>query len=398
MNDRIALLADGRLIVAATDGTSKRHDCEFAAEIERREQRSAEKNSWLRGDQEAPGGMFNRSSLWGGKGVPRGVSVRPRVVAVAGGDRPESMVYALWTGVVGAVLDFDFSENYERRVFHRERFHVSEFDRHPGDGRIACRFGDEEVSHLAVLEPDGRHAKPVTEGDSIDSAPSWVPDREAILYHSAGLSRDPQGYVRGFGPFGIHRIDLSNGELETVLESPAHDYLAPQSDAGGNLYYIRRSYEGPEGAKPSVWVTLKDTFLFPFRVFRALIDFFQIFSHLVSRKPLTTAGGPKQQGPEPVRMWIAGRMIDVQKASQANSPDGALAPADWELVKRTANGTETVLARHVLAYDLANDGRIAWSDGKNLHLIGADGSKRKLLSEPLIDSVKWLETFEGTAE
>jgi hypothetical protein len=102
MNDRIALLADGRLIVAATDGTSKRHDCEFAAEIERREQRSAEKNSWLRGDQEAPGGMFNRSSLWGGKGVPRGVSVRPRVVAVAGGDRPESMVYALWTGVVGA--------------------------------------------------------------------------------------------------------------------------------------------------------------------------------------------------------------------------------------------------------------------------------------------------------
>jgi len=67
-------------------------------------------------------------------------------------------------------------------------------------------------------------------------------------------------------------------------------------------------------------------------------------------------------------------------------------------VKRTANGTETVLARHVLAYDLANDGRIVWSDGKNLHLIGADGSKRKLLSEPLIDSVKWLETFEGTAE
>jgi hypothetical protein len=394
MNDRIALLADGRLIVAATDGTSKRHDCEFAAEIERREQRSAEKNSWLRGDQEAPGGMFNRSSLWGGKGVPRGVSIRPRVVAVAGGDRPESMVYALWTGVVGAVLDFDFNENYERRVFHRERFHVSEFDRHPGDGRIACRFGDEDVSHLAVLEPDGRHAKPVTEGDSVDSAPSWEPGKEAILYHSAGLSRDPQGYVRGFGPFGIHRIDLTNGELETVLESPLHDYLAPQTDAKGNLYYIRRSYEGPGGPKPSVWVTLKDTLLFPFRVFRALIDFFQIFSHLVSRKPLTTAGGPKQQGPEPVRMWIAGRMIDVQKASQANSPDGALAPADWELVKRTTDGSETVLARHVLAYDLAADGRIAWSDGKNLHLIGTDGSKRKLLSEPLIDSVKWLEPLE----
>lgn len=398
MNDRIALIADGRLLLADTDGATRRHDCQFAADIERREQQSAEKNTWLRGDNEAPGGMFNRSSLWGQRGSGGGPSPRPRIVGVAGGDRPDSMVYALWTGVVGAVLDFDFTENYERRVFHRERFHVSEFDRHAGDGRIACRFGDDDVSHLAVLDSDGRNAKPVTEGDSIDAAPSWIPGAEAILYHSAGLSRDPRGYIRGFGNFGIHRIDLTTGTLETVLESPTRDFLAPHADASGNLYYIRRHYEGPEGPRPSAWATLKDTLLFPFRVFRAFIDFFQIFSQLVSRKPLTTSGGPKQQGPEPVRLWVAGRMIDVQKAGQANAPDGALAPADWELVKRTPDGSETVLARHVLAYDLAADGRIAWSDGKNLHLIGADGSKRKLLTEPLIDSVKWLEVLAGTAE
>jgi hypothetical protein len=125
-------------------------------------------------------------------------------------------------------------------------------------------------------------------------------------------------------------------------------------------------------------------------VIRAMVDFFQIFSMMVSKKPLTTAGGPKAQGPEPVRMWIHGRMIDVQKASATNAPDGALAPADWELVKRAADGTESVLAKHVLAYDLAADGRIAWSDGKNLHLIESGGAKKKLLSEPLIDSVRWL--------
>lgn len=396
MNQRIALIADGRLVLAGTDGKSARHDCEFAADIERREQRSAEKNSWLRGGDEGQMGMFNRSSLWGQRGGGGGGSPRPRIVAVAGGDRPESMVYALWTGVVGAVLDFDFTENYERRVFHRERFHVSEFDRHAGDGRIACRFGDDEASNLAVLEPDGRNAKPVTEGDSIDAAPSWVPGAEAIVYHSAGLSRDPQGQVRGLGPFSIHRIDLASGDLETVLESPAHDLLAPHADASGRLHFIRRNYEGPEGLKPSAWVTLKDALLFPFRVIRALVDFFQIFSQMVSRKPLTTAGGPKHQGPEPVRMWIHGRMIDVQKAAGANAPDGALAPADWVLVRRESDGTETVLAKHVLAYDLAEDGRIAWSDGKNLHLIAApSGGGKKLLSEPLIDSVKWLEPYRG---
>jgi hypothetical protein len=143
-----------------------------------------------------------------------------------------------------------------------------------------------------------------------------------------------------------------------------------------------------------VWVTLKDAALFPFRVIRAMVDFFQIFSMMVSKKPLTTASGPKAQGPEPMQMWIHGRMIDVQKASAANAPDGALAPADWELVKRAPDGTESVLAKHVLAYDLDSEGRIAWSDGKNLHLIEG-GAKKKLLSEPLIDSVKWLEEFEG---
>ena len=325
-------------------------------------------------------------------------SFRPQIVAVSNGTHEDSMVYALWTGVVGAVLEYDFDEGYEHRIFHRERFHVSEFDRHAGDGRLICRYGEEAASSLAVLDADGRNARAVTEGDSIDAAPSWIPGGgEAVVYHSAGLSRDPKGMVRGLGNFSIHRIDLKSGSLETLLESPAHDLLSPHADAAGNLYYIRRNYEGPGGTRPSVWATLKDTVLFPFRIVRAMVDFFQIFSMMVSRKPLTSAGGPKAQGPEPVMMWIHGRMIDVQKASAANGPDGALAPADWELVKRTPDGKETTLAKHVLAYDISADGRIAWSDGKNLHVL-ADGHTRKLLTEPLIDSVKWIEPFEGEVE
>jgi hypothetical protein len=101
MEPSIALIADGRLILAGMDGQSKRHDCEFAAEIERREQRSAEKNSWLQGEEGA-GGMnpFARSSVWGRRSMA-GPSLRPRIVAVEGGERSGSMVYALWTGVVG---------------------------------------------------------------------------------------------------------------------------------------------------------------------------------------------------------------------------------------------------------------------------------------------------------
>ena len=72
-----------------------------------------------------------------------------------------------------------------------------------------------------------------------------------------------------------------------------------------------------------MWVTLKDTLLFPFRLVRAIVDFAQIFSQLVSKKPLTTTGGPKAKGPEPVRMWIHGRMIDAEKTAKEGGPEGA---------------------------------------------------------------------------
>ena len=108
---RIALLADGRLLLATPEDKAVRHDCEFAGAIERREERSAQKNSWLRGGGDSSP-MFSRGSLWGQRGEGGGPSMRPRIVAVVGGERPDAMLYALWTGVVGAVLEFDFAENY----------------------------------------------------------------------------------------------------------------------------------------------------------------------------------------------------------------------------------------------------------------------------------------------
>lgn len=389
MTSRIAIIADGRLFITGTDGKSKNHPCQFAADMDRRQQKTSDKSAWMRGGGD--GGMFSSSTVWGKRGGEMAPSPRPQIVGVAGGDRPNSMNYALWTGLVGAFLDYDFSENYERRVFHRENFHVSQLDRNARDGRLICRVGDDGDSSLGLLEPDGRNARLVTEGDSIDGAPSWVPQTEnTVIYHSAGLSRDARGVIRGLGPFEIHRLDLSGGDLETLVKSSGHDLLAPQMDPAGNLHYIRRPYEGLDGIRPSIWTTLKDSVLFPFRLVRAIIDFFQIFSQMVSKKPLTTSGGPKMQGPEPMHLWIYGRMIDLRKTNGKGNTEGALAPSDWVLVRRSTAGSEEILAKHVVAFDIAADGRIAWSDGRNLHLIAFGGSK-KLMSEPLIEAVKWIE-------
>jgi len=260
------------------------------------------------------------------------------------------------------------------------------------------RFGDNLVSHLVLLDPDGRNASPLTEGDSTDGAPSWVPGKkDEIVYHSSGVSRDASGRVLGQSHYLIQHLDLATGCLETLLEDPNHDLLAPRRDIAGNLYFIRRPYEGPGGRRPPFWVTVKDVLLFPFRLARALVDFFQIFSQVVSRKPLTASGGPKSQGPEPARLWIHGRLVDANETAKRGDDTGAFAPSDWVLVRRAPDGGETVLARRVLTYDLAEDGRILCSDGQNVHILDGRGM-RKVLSEPLTDTVKWIEPSMATVE
>ena len=389
MPARIALIADGRLVLADKNGNFRRHECTFADEMESRQQRNAEKNAWKNGEASG-GGMFSRSSLWGSDGSSTSLP-RPRIVSVCCGSRPESMVYSLWTGVVGAFLDFNFEEGYERRVFHRERFHAAEFQRDPRSGRLVCRHGDREVSNLAVLDPDGRNLFTFTEGDSIDGAPSWDPGAaDTIIYHSAGVSRDQQGYFRGYGNFTIQRVNLKNGDLETLLAEENSDLLCPRLAENGDLYFIRRPYLGAGGPRPSVWETLKDTILFPLRLVRAIVDFAQIFSQLVSKKPLTRAGGPKASGPEPVHMWVHGRLLDAEKAAKEGNPEGSFAPADWKLIKRAPNGSEVEVAKHVLAYDVSKEGKVAFTDGRATFLIDENG-RTKLASEPMTDCVKWIE-------
>lgn len=119
--------------------------------------------------------------------------------------------------------------------------------------------------------------------------------------------------MRGSGPYAIERLNLGSSKLKTLLESEDTDYLCPRTDSEGNLYYLSRKYEGPGGPKPPMLTTLKDAALFPFRLIRSFVDFFQIFSQLVSKKPLTSADGPKKNGPDPVQMWVYGRLLSPDK-------------------------------------------------------------------------------------
>ena len=384
MTHILGIVADGRLFLVDENGEQTIHNSDFAEDIERRMDRIAEKKAWK---NEGGGGMFGQGDTWGQQAnISR---IKPRIEAVIKGKDSENFAYLLTTEAVGAFLEYNTTEEYERRVFHKEGFFANEFDRDPVSGRLICRFGrGDDATQIALLDPDGRDPSPLTEGDALDGSPTWDRSKEdTILFHSAGLAYDKRGFIRGTGPYSIEQLDLSSSKLKTLLSSEVTDYLCPQKDSEGNLYFLSRSYEGPGGPKAPILTTIKDTLLFPLRLIRSFIDFFQIFSQLVSKKPLSTAGGPKKNGPEPAQIWLYGRLLTPDKESK----DGSLASADWKLKMRSPEDKETTIASHILAYDLREDGTIVASDGRNLRLI--KGKSNKILTKiPLTESVRWIST------
>jgi hypothetical protein len=65
-----------------------------------------------------------------------------------------------------------------------------------------------------------------------------------------------------------------------------------------------------------------------------------------------------------------------------------LVPATWQLIQRSAGGTEQVVAKHVLSYDLCADGAIVYTDGvKVQHLRDGDAEPTTIAEGKLIERV-----------
>src|SRR5260370_33911995 len=114
--------------------------------------------------------------------------------------------------------------------------------------------------------------------------PRWVPGREdaegprkpdvegKIVFQPDGIARNAQGVAAGRSPFSIQMLALQGGEVSSLVEDPEHDLLAPQMDAEGALYYIRKPYEKPPARVNWLRAPL-DFLLFPFRLLNALFHY-----------------------------------------------------------------------------------------------------------------------------
>jgi hypothetical protein len=239
------------------------------------------------------------------------------------------------------------------------------------------------------MQGDATDLRELTEGDSVDQAPSAVPGRPALVFQSAGIGRDREGQPRALGPSEIRQLDLETGEIDTLASSPGHDLLGPRAGADGSLYYIRKPHRLPGGA--TFWGATRDFLLFPARLLYAFFQYLNFFTTRYSGKPLTTAGGPEQKGADLRQMMVWGNLIDARDAARDGAAHGDdtpdLVPSSWQLVRQRGQTAPEVLAKGVLAFDLDGRGLPVYSNGSAAFALDEQGRRTLVVKHSAIEQL-----------
>jgi hypothetical protein len=289
---------------------------------------------------------------------------------------------------VNALFSFDPETKDERRIVHGGVDHLYEdlaLDRK--HGLVACSTPKRDGSScIAVMNHDATEYAELTEGDSLDFNPSWVPgDGREIVFASSGIARDGQGIARSFAPTVIQRLDIDRAQMDVVAEEKGMDLIRPAIGADGSLYYIRRPHVGPD--KPSFWRANLDFLLFPVRLLFAFMQFLNFFSTRYTGKQLTTAGDRRRRGADVKQMMMWDNLIRARdKAKEIDDDPEALVPSSWHLVRQRGMKVET-LAKGVGSYDVAEDGSIVYTNGGAIYRVTPDGQRTKVCEGQYISHV-----------
>ena len=288
----------------------------------------------------------------------------------------------------GGLFEYDLAQDTEKRLLHKQYLSLEDLRIHPDGQRVLCaQHARNGAANIVVMDADGGNFRELTSGDTIDTAPAWVPGQaDAVLFQSSGLARNPAGYVLAQGPTSIQMADTVAGSLTVILEDPRLDFLQPRVGANGFLYFIRRPYEAPRyGAENAV----TDALMFPFRLVRAVLHYLNFFSLMYTRKPLITASGPAVQA-DLKEILIKGKRLDAEAALRSGvrlNGVPSLVPASWQLMCRSPQGEEHVLASHVASFDIAPDGTILFSNGYGVFALEGANPPQVLLRDKLIADV-----------
>lgn len=381
----IAYLAQGKIRIKSGNDAPRTLDSPYGRSVHDRSVRSQQRHSWKSdGD-----GFLSGQMLWG-KATASGGPAPVLFTSLSRGAAPRQVVYSLASGSLCALCEADELGAEERRLWNDNRRRVEHIHTCPRTGNVTFSVQhDNGTANIGVMLRGEAGFGEVTEGDSLDTAPRWAPDGERkIVYQSAGIGRNRDGHFLALGPFSIQTVNIDSAEMETLVEEPQTDFLSPHVAEDGALHYIRRPYNEQARVKPLR--ALKDTILLPFRLLYAMFQFLNFFPMRYTGKKLNTPAGTPRRELDLKQMMIWGNLVQAQKPGEDEAMD--LVPSSWQLARRIGSGPEEILARGVLAYDLARDGSIVYSNGNAIFVRHPDGRKERLLTERMIEQVVVLES------
>lgn len=386
MSQTVVYITQGRIHVKEPGKPARLIESKFGQSLIDRASQIHNRNAWK---TQGTGAKFMSGRLlWSGEDPSQPV-VPVAVTGISRGTHDGELLYSLATDTVTGVLALRNQAADEQRLFHTADFRISQLSAHRSEDRVACVVQHGGVSHIAVMRGDGSELTDVTQGDSIDRAPSWVAGcADELIYQSAGIARNEQGIDSGIAAARVEKLNLASGEMTTLLVDEKYDLLDPRLDAAGNLYCIRRPYR-PLHARFNPLRGLLDLLLLPFRLLFALFQFLNFFTMRYGGKTLVTSGNARRKQADLRQMMMLGNLMQAQQDAElmaARDREGLVARS-WELVKKSAGGELQVLAKGVLCFDLCDDGSIVLTDGAHVYQLGPDGKREELLRDRLISQV-----------
>jgi hypothetical protein len=394
MSFNFAYLSGGKLYLKLGQATVQTIVSEFGAAVQQRESQLRQRNSWK---QKSVAANFMPVGMSGALKPDRSsVAVAVQGVCPTGADR---LLYTLEAGEVGGIFTLERfvtpvtidttkppvkrQQPKEKRLFHSADFKIDRVDFNPEYQLIACAaIGKDGTANIATMPVNAVHLAQVTEGDSLDLAPKWIPGfRRAIVFQSAGIGRDGAGCIVEQKHSTIEQLDVDRQEVITLASDPKYDLLSPQMTADGTLYYIRRPYRSfRQHVKFSQ--LLKAAVLVPTQLLAAIVQWLNFFTHRHTGASLLPVS---QQSTIPSQqIAFLGRLVDVGAEMQRNrrfgDPDSpALVPRSWELIEQFPHREPKVIAQGVVAFDVGLDRQLVYSNGSAVYGVLPGGVAERLV-------------------
>jgi hypothetical protein len=376
----LAFISNGKLFYQAPGQELRELQSSHVRTVMERMERHQQLHGWKEGT------AFGRSFTGRDRHVSAdAVGIQATSAQFTADDR---VLYFLRDDSFGGLFEYDLALDTEKRLLHKQYLSVEDLRIHPDGHRLlGAQHARNGAANIVVMDADGGNYRELTSGDTVDTAPAWVPGQaDAVLFQSSGLARSPEGYVLAQGPASIQMANAAAGSLTVVLEDPRLDFLQPRVGGNGFLYFIRRPYEAPRYGMGNA---VTDALMFPFRLLRALLHYLNFFSLMYTRKPLITASGPAVQA-DLKDILIKGKRLDAEAALRSGvrlNGVPSLVPASWQLMCRSQQGEEHVLASHVASFDIASDGTIVFSNGYGVFALDGPNPPQVLLKDKLIADV-----------